>query len=131
MYVLYGMDFSFINLIFIDQFQASSLKEGSRPIRTGVTGEEVKQRVVQSAGMFATAKRIYTSFSSIRRPSADFVVQQFKDLEKDGLGVTKTANRSSIFFKRIPEFLINEEHKLGKLNTTVEEYKTCFAQVDG
>lgn len=42
----------------------------------------------------------------------------------------KTANRSSIFFKRIPGFLIHEEYKLGKLNTTAEEYKTCFAQVD-
>jgi len=81
-------------------------------------------------GMFATAKRIYTSFSSIRRPPADFVVQQFKDLEKEGLGVMKTANRSSIFFKKLPEFLINEEYRLGKLNTTVEEYKNLFAQVD-
>lgn len=63
--VLYGMDFSFSNLAFINQFQASNLKEGSCSIRTGVTGEEVKQRAVQSAGMFATAKRIYTSFSSI------------------------------------------------------------------
>lgn len=70
-YVLYGMDFSFINLSFIDQIQASSLKEGFRPIRTGVIGDEVKQKVVQSTGMFATSKRIYTSFSSIRRPSAD------------------------------------------------------------
>lgn len=42
----------------------------------------------------------------------------------------KTANRSSIFFKRLPEFVINEEYKLGKLNATVEEYKNCFAQVD-
>ena len=98
-YVLYGMDFSFSNLAFINQLQASNLKDGSRPIRSGVTGEEVKQRVVQSAGMFATAKRIYTSFSSVPRSSPEFVVQQFKDVEKEGLGVIKTANRLSIFYQ--------------------------------
>ena len=42
----------------------------------------------------------------------------------------KTASRSSIFFKKLPEFLINEEYRLGKLNTTIEEYKNLFAQVD-
>lgn len=80
--------------------------------------------------MFATAKRIYASFSSIWRPSTDFVVQQFKDMEEEGLGVMRTAHRSSIFFKKLPEFLINEEYKLGKHNTTIEDYQKLFAEVD-
>ena len=79
--------------------------------------------------MYATAKLIYVRFSSICRPSADFIVQQFKDMEEEGLGVMRTAHRSSVF-KKLPEFLINEEYKLGKHNTTIEDYRKLFAEVD-
>lgn len=123
--ILTSCDFALVN-----QFQTSNLKDGAHPIRTGVAAEEVKQRVVQTKGMFATAKRIYTSFSSIRRPSADFVVQQFKEMEKEGLGVLRNAHRSTIFFKKLPEFLIHEEYKLGKHNITVDDYRKLLPEVD-
>ena len=124
-HLLGSVDFALVN-----PFQTSNLKDGAHPIRTGVAAEEVKQRVVQTKGMFATAKRIYTSFSSIRRPSADFVVQQFKEMEKEGLGVLRNAHCSTIFFKKLPEFLIHEEYKLGKHNITVDEYRKLLAEVD-
>lgn len=96
--ILTSCDFPLVN-----QFQTSTLKDRAHPIRTGVAAEEVKQRVVRTKGMFATAKRIYTSFSSIRRPSDDFVVQQFNEMEKEGLGVLRNAHRSTIFVIKLPE----------------------------
>ena len=72
----------------------------------------------------------FIQVSSIRRPSADFVVQQFKEMEKEGLGVLRNAHRSTIFFKKLPEFLIHEEYKLGKHNITVDDYRKLLAEVD-
>ena len=51
-------------------------------------------------------------------------------MEEEGLGVTRTAHCSPIFFKKLPEFLINEEYRLGKHNTTIEDYQKLFAEVD-
>lgn len=123
--ILTSCDFALVN-----QFQTSNLKDGAHPIRTGVAAEEVKQRVVQTKGMSVTAKRIYTSFSSIRRPSANFVVQQVKEMEKESLGMLGNAHRSAIFLKKLPEFLIHEEYKLGKHNITVDDYRKLLAEVD-
>ena len=112
------------------QFQSATLKNGVHGIRTGATADEIKQRIVgKSADMFTTAKRVYTSFSSIRRPSDAFVAEQFKDLEKEGLGVVVTIHRSIIFFKRVPESFTNE-YKLGKHNISVLEYKQLFETAD-
>lgn len=122
--ILTSCDFSLVN-----QFQTSNLKDRAQPIRTGVAAEEVKQRVVQTKGMFTTAKRIYTSFSSTRRPSADFVVEQLKEMEKEGLGVLRNAHRSTIFFKKLPKFLIHEEYKLGKHNITVHDYRNYLQRL--
>ena len=36
--------------------------------------------------MFTTAKRVYSGLSSVCRPLPSFVAEQFKDLEKEGLG---------------------------------------------
>ena len=80
--------------------------------------------------MFTTAKRVYTSFSSIRRPSPSFVVDQFNELEREGLGVFKNIHRSKVFFKKVPELFINEEYKLGKHNTTFQTYKQFFEKTD-
>lgn len=114
----------------VNQFQTSNLRDRAHPIRTVVAAEEFKQRVVQTKGMFAAAKCIYTSFSSIWRHSAHFVVQQFKEMEKEGLGVLRCAHRSTIFFKKLPEFLTHEEYKLGKQNITVDDYRKLLAEVD-
>ena len=80
--------------------------------------------------MFTTAKRVYTSFSSIRRPSPAFVIDQFNNLEKEGLGVMKTIHRSPIFFKKVPESFLHEEYKLGKHNTSFQVYKQLFEKTD-
>lgn len=80
--------------------------------------------------MFTTAKRVYSSFSSVRRPSPSFVTEQFKDLEKEGLGKVAVINRSTVFFKKVPEYFINEEYKLGKHNTSFDTYKELFQMVD-
>ena len=122
--ILTSCDFPLVN-----QFQTSNLKDRAQPIRTGVAAEEVKQRVVQTKGMFTTANRIYTSFSSTRRPSADFVVKQPKEMEKEGLGVLRNAHRSTIFFKKLPKFVIHEEYKLGKHNITVHDYRNYLQRL--
>ena len=60
---------------FISQFQTVTLMDGEQTIRTRVSADEIKQRVVGgTADMFTTAKRLYTSFSSMSRPSATFVI---------------------------------------------------------
>ena len=51
-------------------------------------------------------------------------------MEKEGLGVLRNTHRSTIFFKKLPEFLIHEEYKLGKHNITVDEYRKLLAEVD-
>lgn len=80
--------------------------------------------------MFTTAKRVYSSFSSVRRPAPSFVAEQFKDLEKEGLGKVALINRSTVFFKKVPEYFVNEEYKLGKHNTSFETYKQLFQTAD-
>lgn len=80
--------------------------------------------------MFTTAKRVYSSFSSIRRPSPSFVADQFKDLEKEGLGKMAVINCSTVFFKKVPECFINEEYRIGKHNTSFDAYKQLFQMVD-
>ena len=51
-------------------------------------------------------------------------------MEKEGLGVLRCAHRSTIFFKKLPEFLTHEEYKLGKQNITVDNYRKLLAEVD-
>ena len=80
--------------------------------------------------MFTTAKRVYSSFSSVRRPAPSFVAEKFKDLEKEGLGKVALINRSTVFFKKVPEYFVNEEYKLGKHNTSFETYKQLFQTAD-
>ena len=120
-----------LTLLYTLHLQAVILKDGDRKIQTGVTAEEVKQRIVgETADTFTTAKRVYTSFSSIRRPAPAFVIQQFKELETEGLGVLKTIHRSQFFFKKVPEVFTDEEHRLGKHNTTLQIYKELFGKMD-
>ncbi|KAJ7386135.1 retinoic acid binding [Desmophyllum pertusum] len=67
-----------------------TLKDGEHTIQTGASADEIKQRIVgETADMFTTAKRVYTSFSSIRCRSPAFVIDQFNDLEKEGLGLRR------------------------------------------
>ena len=131
--IIYQLKCSFPDPFFHNylQFQTVTLKDGEQTIRTGASADEIKQRVVgETADMFTTAKRIYTSFSSIHRPSPTFVIEQFKDLEREGLGVVKTIHRSTIFFKKVPESFTHEEYKLGKHNTTLQVYKELFEKTD-
>ena len=105
--------------------QAATLKDGAHSVRTGVSADDVKQKVISE-----TAKRVYSSFSSVRRPSPSFVAAQFKDLEKEGLGKVAVINRSTVFFKKVPEYFINEEYKLGKHNTSLDAFYETNQRLD-
>ena len=79
---------------------------------------------------FCTAKRVYNSFTSKSRPNKDTVTKEFRELEQAGIGISKRAGRSCVFYKKVPTDLQPIEHELGKYSVPIAVYKRCFMKDD-
>lgn len=96
--------------------------------RVGASEDDISKSIIVSPGPFCTVKRIYSGFSSKRRPRPAHVIDIMKKLEAEGLGAYQIVDRSGAFFKTIPNVL--DSTKLAKYQVTAELNKQCFLKQD-
>lgn len=108
-------------------YQVVIFKDGVYFVQIGVFVDDVKQKIISEIDdMFIIVKRVYFSFFFVCCFLFSFVVEQFKDLEKEGFGKVVVINCFIVFFKKVLEYFINEEYKFGKYNIFFDIYKELF-----
>jgi len=97
-------------------------------VKVGVSAEEIEKAIMKTPGKFTTARRVYTSFSSRSRPTAQAVQRCMEKLQAEGLGSFSTVNKLKVFLKKGP----NEEckSKLADHGISLEEYSACYHMDD-
>ena len=101
------------------------LHSPSDAVKVGVSGHEIKKRIINISGPVVTARGVYTSFSSRNRPSAQNVQLCMEDLEKEGLGIFKKVDKLKVFYKKLPGDDIKP-----KLSLSLESYTAIFRKGD-
>lgn len=122
-------DFHLIRPLLVFLFQCCQLLHSpSEVVKVGVRSEEIKKRILQVPGPFTTARRVYTSFSSRNRPSAQTVQLSMEELENDGLGTFKIVNKLKVFYKKLPSEDMKANLSLHEMS--LEVYIAIFREED-
>ena len=120
---------SVCDFCFFFLFQCCQLLHSpSDAVKVGVSGHEIKKRIIIISGPVVTARGVYTSFSSRNRPSAQNVQLCMEDLEKEGLGIFKKVDKLKVFYKKLPGDDIKP--KLSLYEMSLESYTAIFRKGD-
>ena len=94
----YVISISF-NVFIVCFFQCCQLLQSpSDVVIVGVSGHEIKNRIINTSGPGITARGVYTSFSSLKRASTQNV-----QMYKQSLGMLKKVDKLNMFYKKLPE----------------------------
>lgn len=83
--------------------------------------------ILEAEGPFTTVRIIQqTKFNGKNRPSATLVIDAMQNLQADGLGVVKVVDRTTAFFKELPNSVT--QAVVERYSSTKEIYNICFTQ---
>ena len=77
------------------------LQSPSDVVIVGVSGQEIKKRIINTSGPGVTARGVYTSFSSLKRVNTQNVQMYMTEL-----GYVKKVDKLNTFYKKLPEYNI-------------------------
>ena len=116
----------------------SAIAEHSAELHTSVslntvTEDDIFRRVFSIDGPFVVPRRVANSFTSLSRPSTDFVKNVFSKLASESLGTTATVPQCGsppvlVFYKVFPSQISPEN--LMKISMTRSVYLQSFAKSD-
>ena len=99
-------------------------------VKTGVSDEQIKEKVFIIPGPFVTRRRVYNSFSSAQRPTPQQTEDCLKKLEESDLGKCLKVGKTLVFYKELPSVMRGKEEDLAKIKMTADRYKNLFISID-
>lgn len=109
-------------------FQCCHIVKPCETVKLGVGDDDIMKRLLEIPGPYATARRVYTSYSSLSRPTASMVKNCMTQLQEQGLGTYKIVNKHNVYYKKLPADELKP--KLAVYGISLESYSAVFRSED-